>query len=196
MTTPDVFIIESLRFENEERAQTEGAVLSHVLRLARRKYKYYYIRTRVELEAVLDKFQESGFRYLHISCHADPNNVELTLEYLSIAELGEILRPYIDKRRVFFSACQLASNKLASTLLKETTCYSVVAPSEPVDFGAAALFWASLYHLMFKGDRRVMTRKRLTASLKKLSETFSIRVRYFSSSPSTARGFREVTLRG
>jgi hypothetical protein len=143
---------------------------------------------------VLDKFKTSGFRYLHISCHANSKGVALTLDHVSVVELGELLRPYLDKRRVFFSACELATDKLASALLRDSGCYSVIAPSETIGFDEAALFWASLYHLMFKDDRQVMKRDELVRHLNALSSVFGVKMRYFSSSRSHARGFREVTI--
>lgn len=193
-TTPDVFIIESLRFDDEEESRGEGKFLSHILRLSERRYKYYYIRTRSELEEVLDRFETSAFRYLHISCHANQNGIALTLDELSISELGAILQPYLEGRRVFFSACELATDRLARALLKGTGCYSVVAPSQTVNFDEAALFWASLYHLMFKGEKTVMKNADLAKNLEALSSVFGITVRYFTASREATRGFREVTL--
>lgn len=193
-TTPDVFIIESLAFDDEDEQRAEGRFLSHILRLEGRRYAYYYIRTKKELEEVLDRFQTSGFRYLHISCHANNNGVDLTLDPLRLKDLGEILRPYLDKRRVFFSACELATVRLAKELLTETDCYSVVAPAERVEFGQAALFWASLYHLMFRTDKKQMRRAELSKNLSSLSRVFGVKIRFFSKSSSATRGFREVTL--
>jgi hypothetical protein len=193
-SSPDVFIIESLNFEDEEAARGEGTFLAHILKLAGRQHKYFYIRTRAELEEVLDRFDDSGFRYLHISCHADPKGIALTLDHLSLSELGRILRPHLDNRRVFFSACELATKQLAGQLIRGTDCYSVIAPCQAIGFDEAALFWASLYHLMFKSDKLVMKRQDLTRNLRALSELFDVRVRYFSSDAATTQGFREITL--
>lgn len=193
-TTPNVFIIESLRFDDEKERRAEGKFLSHILRLEGREFAYYYIRTKQELEEVLDRFETSGFRYLHISCHANNNGIALTLDDLTVGELGELLRPYLDKRRVFFSACELATERLARELLTETLCYSVVAPAQGVEFGQAALFWASLYHLMFREEKKEMKRAELSRNLSALSTLFALKIRFFSKSSSTKKGFREVTL--
>ena len=69
ITHPDVFIIESLRFEDEKKELFEGRMISQILRLNDKKSEYYYIRTKRELKEVLDIFYDSKFRYLHISCH-------------------------------------------------------------------------------------------------------------------------------
>src|SRR5690242_6588166 len=115
-TTPDVFIIESLRFSDEKHRRFAGSFLSHILRLAERRVQYYYIRTRAEFEELLDRFADSGFRYLHISCHANRNGIGLTLDDLSVVDLGALLGSTLEKRRVFFSACELATDRLAKAL--------------------------------------------------------------------------------
>jgi hypothetical protein len=70
-TIPEVFIVESLRFHDEEKDYYEGQIISDILRLNKKQSKYYYIRTKKELRAVLDKFRDSNYRYLHLSCHAN-----------------------------------------------------------------------------------------------------------------------------
>jgi hypothetical protein len=110
---------------------------------------------------------------------------------MSIPELGAVLAPYVNKRRVFFSACELGNERLAAALLKDTGCYSVVAPAQAIGFDQAALFWASLYHLMFRNEKQVMKQAELTRNLAAASSLFNVRMRYFSSSKSAARGFRE-----
>ena len=62
--------------------------------------------------------------------------------------------------------------ELARALLKETGCYSVIGPSNAIRFDEAALFWASLYHLMFRNDETVMKRQELQRNLRALSAVF------------------------
>ena len=193
-TTPDVFIIESLRFDDEKRQHCEGSFISHILRLADRRVQYYYIRTRTELEAVLDRFEDSAFRYLHISCHADRKGIELTLDDLDVDKLGALLSPYLENKRVFFSACNLVTPKLARALLKKTGCFSVIGPANAIKFDEAALFWASLYHRMFRNDSMVMKREELQRSLRALTAVFDVNVRYFSASKSAKDGFKQVSV--
>lgn len=193
-TTPDVFIIESLRFEDEEAGYPEGHFLSHILRLSGRKVRYVYIRTRAEFEAVLDQFEDSNFRYLHLSCHANKSGIGLTLDDLSLSELGELLRPVIDKRRVFLSACELATPALATELLKDTECYSVIGPSKAIDVDESALFWASVYHLLFRGEASSIKSQALRKHVGKTADLFSVRMRYFKHDASAKGGWREVQL--
>lgn len=67
-TIPDVFIIESQDFDDEDKERLEGKFLSHILRLGDKNPKYYYIRTKKEFRKVLKRFKDSNYRYLHLSC--------------------------------------------------------------------------------------------------------------------------------
>ena len=66
MTKPNVFIIESLDFDDEKNNMYEGKVLSQILELNGIESEYYYIRTKQELDEIVDKFEDSGYRYLHL----------------------------------------------------------------------------------------------------------------------------------
>src|SRR5438034_10555132 len=112
-TIPNVFIIESLRFSDENHERFEGRILRQILKLSTGKESiYFYIRTRRELKAVLDRFTRSRFRYLHISCHGAPTCMSTTLENVPCGELGRILRPHLAHRRLFTSSCEIASSRL------------------------------------------------------------------------------------
>jgi hypothetical protein len=194
-TTPDVFIVESLRFKDEEAGYPEGHFISHVLRLADRNVRYFYIRTRKEFEAVLHQFQESNFRYLHLSCHANESGIALTLDDLSIEELARLLRPVIDKKRVFLSACKLATPELATALMKGSKCYSIVGPSKVIDVDESALFWASVYHIMFRNEVTSMQHKKLQTTVCKASSLFGVSMRFFSRDSSSEHGWQEIDVR-
>jgi hypothetical protein len=193
-TTPNVFIVESLDFEDEEKEHTEGKFISHILRLAGRQVRYVYIRTSTELRSVMEQFEDSGFRYLHFSCHGSKKEIALTLDRFSAAEFGALVAPSLDKRRVFFSACGVATPVMASALLNGTGCYSMVGPSESVFFDESALYWASLYHLLFKDDAQVVKRKDLSANMAKLSGVFPFEIKYFAASKTVPKGFNEVRI--
>jgi hypothetical protein len=193
-TTPDGFIIESLK-RDEKKQYAEGSFLSHILRLAERQVQYFYVRDRSELQVGLDLFAIIGFRYLHTSCHANRKGIALTRDKLDIDDMGKLLSPYLKNRRIFFSACTLVTPELARALLSKTGCYSVIGPSKKIRFDEAALFWASLYHLMFKNDAIVMKRGDLQRNLRALSAVFGVNIRYFAASQKLKSGFLEVPLR-
>src|SRR3989304_8337351 len=87
MTRANVFIIESLRFDDEENKRFEGKFLSQILHLGDKKTIYYYIRTKKELEEVLRLFKKSNYRYLHLSCHGNKSSIFTTLDRVSFSEL-------------------------------------------------------------------------------------------------------------
>ena len=69
MAVKGVFVIESLEFDDEKENRFEGKFLSQILNMSGIESAYYYIRTRRELERILEIFEESEYRYLHFSCH-------------------------------------------------------------------------------------------------------------------------------
>ncbi len=190
-TTPKVFIIESLDFDDEENQRYEGRILSQILQLSSEiESVYFYIRTRRELERIVTKFAKSRFRYLHLSCHGNPSSMATTLDEVPLHELGAILAPGLHKRRLFLSACQMASPALAQGLLPSSGCYSVIGPASDVDFGDAALLWASFYHLMFRDDRVVMKREQILKHLKSTAGLFEVPLNYFAPSRTRKEGYQ------
>jgi len=188
-TIPDVFIIESLTFEDEKSEHFEGKILSNILKLNGKNPIYYYIRTKKELDEVMDKFEDSEYRYLHISCHGSKNSMETTLDFVSFDELSELIKPCLDYKRLFLSACSMVNESLAKKLLSNSKCHSVIGPYEPVLFSDAAIFWSSFYHLMFSENDDSMKLKEIRNSLKKLTNLFGVPINYYSSSKTNKQGF-------
>lgn len=193
-TKPQLFIIESLRFEDEKENLFEGKVLSQMLRLSGSEPRYIYLRTKQELEEVIDQFKDSNFRYLHFSCHGNSKGISLTLDNMSFEELSEMLAPCLEKKRVFFSSCKVMNETLASVLLKKTGCYSVIGPSKNINFDRATAFWSSFYHLMLRDEAKSMKRDKLQEYTSSLQQLFDVHMRYFAISKSEKNGFTEVHL--
>jgi hypothetical protein len=193
-TKPCVFIIESLRFDNEKEDLFEGKVLSQILRLSGSTPEYVYLRTKQELEEIIDRFEDSKYRYLHFSCHGSSTGIGLTLDRLSFQELAEMLAPCLAGKRVFFSSCKVMNEGLAKALLKKTGCYSVIGPSKNINFDRAAVYWAAFYHLMLRDEAKSMKRDQLTRRTASLKKIFDVHMRYFAASKSAADGFKEVKL--
>jgi hypothetical protein len=192
-TKPELFIIESLTLEDEKAGRQEGEILSRMLRLAGKTgTRYYYIRTQLELEEMIDLFDESDYRYLHISCHADSHGMATTFENISYAELGDMLAPCLKGRRVFVSACEMAHDNLAKQLLPETGCYSLIGPQNAINFDDAAAFWVAFYHLMFKANDLAMKREELERRITELSAIFQEPINYFSSNRNANKGYMRV----
>jgi hypothetical protein len=192
-TEPKVFIIESLEFDDEEKGRYEGSILSDILRLSGIQTQYFYIRTSKELNEVLDIFQKSGYRYLHISCHGGENSIWTTLDEITYDELGLILKGKLEKKRLFLSACSVVNKDLAKEVIPRTKCYSIIGPARDIAFNDAAIMWASFYHLMFKENSTSMIREGLLKNLQKVVDTFGEPLNYFSISKS--RGFKQNSIK-
>lgn len=90
ITKPETFIIESLNLEDEKRGQFDGRLLYDTLKLQGEKPLYYYFRTVKELEFLAVEFRNSGYRYLHLSCHGGENVIAMTLENINYMKFSEL----------------------------------------------------------------------------------------------------------
>ncbi|WP_439890914.1 hypothetical protein ACS7SF_17420 [Ralstonia sp. 25C] len=189
-TAADVFIIESLDPDDEGSGRFEGSFLAHILRLHGKNPQYRYVRTRKAFEEAVEQFADSNYRYLHISSHGEPEGLVTTnLEEIDFDELAEMLRPHMNGRRLFLSACSTVHEDLAKALLPASGCYSVVGPTENIYFTDAAIVWGTVYHLMFTEDSERMTSARLKEKLTKVTDLFKVKLAYFAKSKTVKRGY-------
>ena len=193
-TKPNVFMIESLDFEDEESNYYEGQIISQILNFGKIEHKYYYIRTKAELIRLIEEFDKSNYRYLHISMHGNANSLGTTLDDLPFKELSNILQNSLDNKRLFISACSAVNEFLATEIFGLTDCFSIIGPHEDVNMDDAAIFWASFYHLMFKQNSISMKREILKATLKKLVATHNIPITYFTSLKKSKLHFKKILL--
>lgn len=180
VTKADVFIIESLEFDDEKDERFEGKFLSQILHLSGKKPKYYYIRTKKELKKVLELFEQSAYRYLHLSCHGSKTSIYTTLDRIPFQKFGQLVRPYLRKKRLFISACSAVNSQLARNIIPSSGCISIIGPVTAIEFRDAAIVYASFYHLMFKKSPSKMTRGDVMSILQKVADTFEITLNYFS----------------
>ena len=190
MTVPEVFIVESLGFDDEANDRCEGRIISNILHLNGKHSIYYYIRTRREFEEVMRIFDKSQYRYLHLSCHGSSESMATTLDIIPFEQLGEILRPYLHNKRVFISACEMVNEDLAKAIIPDSGCYSIIGPSEPVAFSDAAILWASFYHLIFNYDEERIERKGIIKYCQHIVNLFGVPLNYYSFSRSQKSGFK------
>lgn len=193
-TKPEVFIIESLTFENESDRMFEGKIISDILRLSDKSSMYYYIRTQVELEKVLDIFWDSNYRYLHLSCHGNPKMLFTTLDNINFKALSELLEPVLENRRLFLSACSMTNDNLAKAIIPSSDCFSILGPAKDVNFNDAAVLWATFYHLMFKDNSKSMNRSRILQHANNVSTMFNVPLNYFSKSRSKKQGYSHTEI--
>lgn len=193
-TFPQLFIIESLNFENEQDDHLEGGILRDILRLSNRTADYMYIRTSRELEVALERFQDSNKRYLHLSCHGNDHTVSLTLDNLSFREFGDLVKPFICKRRLFVSACEVVNPEFAAAVLPGSDCYSVVGSRNTISFGDAAMMWASFYHLMLRDpEQEEIKGGKIRWGLRRLKKAFGVEFDYFKPA-GNIQGYEKVDI--
>ena len=183
-----VFIIESVTFEDEEENQLEGEFISQILHLSNIPSKYYFIRTEKELIEVLNIFEKSDYRYLHISSHGEKASLDLALDDIKFKRLGEILNPYLNYKRLFISACSTVNENLAKQIFKNKKCYSVIGPKKDIFFSDAAIFWASFYHLILEDDK--MRYDNLQSKLSELSRLYKVPMNYYRKSNKSKKGYK------
>jgi len=194
-TLPDVFIIESLHPDDEGNGRFEGSIISNMLRLHGKNPKYRYVRTRHDFEDAIEEFAQSNYRYLHISAHGDEEGMITTnQEEIDFDELSDLLKPHLKNKRLFLSACAMVHEDFASHLIPNTGCYSLVGPTDDINFHDAAIFWASVYHLMFSRDSERFTRNNLKKMLEQASKLFEVNIRFFSKVSKGKRGYTEFIL--
>lgn len=195
-TKPEVFIVESLSPDDEGNGRFEGAIVSRMLQLHGKNPKYRYVRNSGELRSAIRSFGKSNYRYLHISCHGDPEGMELTnQEEIDFDILAEMLQPHLKRRRLFISACSMVHKDLAEAVIPASGCYSVIGPTEDIGFADAAIFWSSLYHLLFSQSASSIKHATLKRRLQSASNLFRLDIAYYSKSKNRKAGFKENLLR-
>jgi hypothetical protein len=176
---PEVFIIESLKLKDEKAGLFEGKILKEMLNFKEKNCIYYYIRTKKELVEVIDEFNKSAYRYLHISCHGNEHQMSLTLDKIPFSELGEILQKIPENRRIFLSSCLMASQKLAEEIIPKCRCYSILGSPNKIYFDDAVIFWTAFYHLMFDTDDDIMANDLIVDNAEKVAKMLNIKLNYF-----------------
>lgn len=194
-TVPEVFIIESLKFDDEANDRYEGKIISNILHLNEKNSKYYYIRTKRELEKVIGIFDGSGYRYLHLSCHGSPQSMATTLDTIPFEQLGEILKPHLHSKRLFISTCEMVNEELAKAIIPDSGCYSIIGPSKPVAFSDAAILWASFYHLIFNYRPEAIKREGIIKYCQRIVDLFGVPLNYYSFSRRSKSGFKLEEIR-
>lgn len=187
-------IIESLDFGDEQGKRLEGRILRDILRLSGHEVEYLYIRTRRELQVAIRRFYESRRRYLHISCHGNPKQIVLTLDFIPFAEFALDTLPYLRGRRLFMSACAVVNDDFAKVVIPESGCQSLIGPRKSICFDDAVLMWASFYHLMFRDpeiDR--MKGGKIRWALRRIRYAFGIEFNYFRRED-TKKGYSKVDI--
>lgn len=197
-STYGIFIIESMDTINETNNKLDGYTLKTILDLCGIPCIYRYIRTKLELEKIIEEFEDSSYRFLHLSCHADSEGIALTYEDVDFDELDLLIGHYLYHRRLFLSACEVAVFELAEHFIPKYHCFSVIGTPDTIDYDKAAIFWSSFYYLMYSNDQKQMVQADILPTLLKVSETFNVNLNYFSiikdSNPKSMDHLNEFTI--
>ena len=150
-TIPDVFIIESL--SRDYNGDVQGRALESILKGLGRYPRYCDVSSKLELFRALEAFKNSGYRYLHISCHGnivDDAIIMRNHENVHWKEFADkIAKLKFAKTRLFLSACSCGSTSSLATRLFSAKGHksiaSVLAPDDDIFLDSALLFWTTFY---------------------------------------------------
>lgn len=180
ITKPETFILESLEHEDEKQARLDGKILYDVLKLHGKKPLYYYFRTQRELIEFAKIFRESGYRYLHLSCHGGDDIVQYTFGHSSYKEFASIFDKKLNNRRLFVSGCNLGNVAFANEIFAVNGgMYSVTAPTKKIYFHQSVSFWSAFYYMMYAWDSSMMKKKRLNQVLTQLATIFEMPLAHY-----------------
>jgi hypothetical protein len=161
------------------RNYSRGQIIKRILAFSGKHCQYYYIRTKRELRAMMERFTDSGYRYLHLSCHANASGMATTLNSINFIELADLMKPHLRDRRLFVSACSMTTDVLAQGLMSGSGCFSILGPSEDIQSADAVILWSSLYHVMFAADATAMKRTVLKAKAQEVANMYRVCLTYF-----------------
>lgn len=189
-TLPDVFIIESL--DKKSNGDVQGRALAQALEAFGRYPRYVDVSSKLEFLRALYNFKDSGYRYLHISCHGDSLEDGLVLRNREILSfnclIGWISQLHLPLTRLFLSACGAGrKDYLANGLFsyKETrSVHSVLAPIEDIDLIEALVFWVSFYGEMYMHDENSMMDSAIVKIAQSAVDCCRRKFSYFSYEPS------------
>ncbi len=194
MSQPEIFIIESLKFEDEHAERFEGRIISQILRLSGKQCEYCYIRTKRELKEMLNQFATSKYRYLHLSCHGAKDTIFTTLDDIPFTDFGLLIKPFLRKRRLFMSACSATNRALAESIMPDSGCYSILGPDQDIYFSDAAVLWASFYHVMFAADSEAMKYKTIQAKAQEVSDMYRVKLTLIGHKEDSAKCYNLKTI--
>ena len=99
-----------------------------------------------------------------------------------IDEFADLVKDKLFNRRLFISACNIANERLARSVIPQSGCYSVIGSYELIRFDCPAMFWSSFYYLAYKDQGLYIkfSRALIIKTLKALTNLYVINLNYFS----------------
>ena len=142
-------------------------------------FRSRYVRTPTEFEHFIGEFEKSNYRYLHISCHGSKGGISTTLDDITTYDVGEIVGPVMDGKRLFLSTCLASTPAMAEAVFRNGGCTSLAGPKNKINFDDSVILWTSFYHLMFKANQRAMKRDQLRETLSKCASTVGEKINFY-----------------
>jgi hypothetical protein len=103
-TSFGVYIIES-----SDLSFKDGEKLNDILDLMKFPCYYRAVETKNEFQDAIAEFNALGLRYLHLSCHADVDGIQINGTDIDNYDLIAICKRKIENKRIFLSACQTSA---------------------------------------------------------------------------------------
>jgi hypothetical protein len=137
---------------------------------------YKYFRTIEELELLALMYRESGYRYLHVSCHGDASKIHTTLGSIAYLQFSKIFDGLLKNRRLFMSACETGSQLFSEIVAaRNKGMYSIAAPIDTIRFDQAYAIWTAFYTKAYLIDHTKMKTQYMYAAMHKLCKLFEVR---------------------
>lgn len=194
ITKPETFILESLNQDDETANRLDGKLLFEVLKLQGKSPRYYYFRTQRELIEFAKIFRDSGYRYLHLSCHGNEEAISLTFGEATYKDFAGIFEKKLHNRRLFVSGCNLGNIQFAKEVFATNGgMYSITAPTKKVFFDQSISFWSTFYYMMHAWDSTMMKKKRLNQVLTQLATLFELPLAHYYRDTAQAAAVVEQT---
>lgn len=172
-----VYIIESSDLHYKD-----GQKLREILDLIDFPCHYVAVSNLKEFANAIEEFNQIGFRYLHLSCHADMDGIQIRDTLIDNKDLVPICKGKLSKKRVFLSACKASNLKLATALIERCGAQSIIGSPQNLPFITAATFWPAFYHKVQELDTQSLNRKSLTRILRACVNFFGISINYYHQS--------------
>ena len=191
MTKYGIFIIESLRSDDF----FDGENLSEILELSKIDRIYRWIDSIEDLKLKLEEFDQSQYRYLHLSCHADQHGIEINGDEISYDKLSGFLGNKLVNKRLFLSACKAGNMDFAARAIYNNNAISVIGTPIDLYFDKSVLFWPVFYHVLHEIDEKKMKRKDIITTLQKCVDLLGVPIDYYSFIRNIHNKMRRLRLR-
>ena len=149
------------------------------MRLSNIPCEYRNVDSVKKLTQAVEDFRKSKLRYLYLSCHADTDGIAINGYDVSNAELAEIFKGNVKKKRLFLSACKAGNRNMATAFINKSGGQSIIGAPIDLYFDKAALFWPSFFHVINMAEQDKMNKQSLSKTLKQCVDLFEIPINYY-----------------